>query len=67
MAAILVALNIADESKQEQIKAEEVINRQAAEIALLKKKLEELSKSGDEQRRVQTSARLQQNQSQYKK
>lgn len=42
MAAILVALNVADEKKQEKLKAEEIIQNQAAEIALLKKQLAEL-------------------------
>lgn len=42
MAAILVALNVADEKKQEKLKAEETIQNQAAEIALLKKQLAEL-------------------------
>lgn len=44
MAAILVALNVADDMKREKAKADETINSQAAEIALLKKKLDEATK-----------------------
>lgn len=44
MAAILVALNVADDMKHAEAKAKETMNSQAAEIALLKKKLDEAAK-----------------------
>lgn len=44
MAAILVALNVADDMKHAEAKAKEALNSQAAEIALLKKKLDESAK-----------------------
>lgn len=44
MAAVLVALNVADDMKREKSKADETIQSQAAEIALLKKKLDESAK-----------------------
>lgn len=44
MAAILVALNVADDMKKAEKAAQEKINGQAAEIALLKKRLEESAK-----------------------
>ncbi len=44
MAAILVALNVADDMKQAEAEANETIHSQAAEIALLKKKLNEAEK-----------------------
>lgn len=45
MAAILVALNVTDDLKQEKEKAQETIHSQAAEIAFLKKKLAEAGHS----------------------
>lgn len=44
MAAILVALNVADDMKRAEAEAKEALNSQAAEIALLKKKLDESAK-----------------------
>ena len=44
MAAILVALNVADDMKKAEAAAQEKINGQAAEIALLRKRLEEAVK-----------------------
>lgn len=44
MAAILVALNVADDMKHAENEAQEALNSQAAEIALLKKKLSETAK-----------------------
>jgi len=44
MAAILVALNVADDLKRQEKEAQKIINSQAAEIALLKKRLEEAGK-----------------------
>lgn len=45
MVAILVALNVTDDMRQEKGKADEIINSQKAEIAFLKKKIEELEKN----------------------
>ena len=44
MAAILVALNVTDDMRQEKEKTSEIINSQKAEIAFLKKKVEELQR-----------------------
>ncbi len=44
MAAILVALNVTDDMRQEKEKTSEIINSQKAEIAFLKKKIEELQR-----------------------
>lgn len=44
MAAILVALNVADDMKHAEIKAKEALSSSAAEIAFLKKKLSETEK-----------------------
>ncbi len=44
MAAILVALNIAEDMRNAEAAAQEKIDGQAAEIALLKKRLEEMAK-----------------------
>ena len=50
MAAILVALNIADDLKKTQAKAREKVDAQNAEIEMLKKKLEEaLAKNNESQ------------------
>ncbi len=48
MVAILVALNVTDDMRQAQKEAQETIQNQAAEIALLKKKTEELSRKLEE-------------------
>lgn len=54
MAAILVALNIADDLKKIQAKAREKVDAQNAEIEMLKKKIEELQlKSNEAQAKVQ--------------
>ena len=59
MVAILVALNVTDDMRQAQKEAEQTIQSQAAEIAFLKKKTEELSAKLEEmQKRVQGNGNI---------
>ncbi len=53
MASILVAINIADDLKRAKEEATDKINSQAAEIAFLKKRLDEAEKRAPEQKGTQ--------------